>query len=92
MKDLLGVFESVGCTKLEAYIQSGNVLFDASAALLKKVPVLVADALQAKFDIAFPSRTMTGEAMSNFACSASATSTGTFFSNAALASNNTLPD
>lgn len=54
MKDLMGVFESVGCTRLEAYIQSGNVLFDASAALLKKVPVLVTGALQEKFDIASP--------------------------------------
>lgn len=45
MKDLAAVFEGVGCTKVETFIQSGNVLFDASAALLRKVPTLVASAL-----------------------------------------------
>lgn len=54
MKDLLGVFEGAGCTGLESYIQSGNVLFEASALLLRKVPVLVAEALQEKFGIASP--------------------------------------
>ena len=54
MKDLLSVFESVGCTGLESYIQSGNVLFDASAALLKKVPALVEAALVKDFEISSP--------------------------------------
>ena len=54
MKELSLVFEAVGCTGLETYIQSGNVLFDASAALLKNVPALVAEVLQQKFEVTSP--------------------------------------
>lgn len=54
MKDLLTVFEAVGCKRLETFIQSGNVLFDASAALIRRVPGLVAEKLKEDFDINSP--------------------------------------
>lgn len=54
MPDLSAVFEAVGCTAVETYIQSGNVLFDASAALMKKVPALVAAELEREFEISSP--------------------------------------
>ncbi len=54
MKDLIAVFEAAGCTSVETYIQPGNVLFDASTALLKKVPALVAATLEREFDITSP--------------------------------------
>src|SRR3990167_3916782 len=52
--DLLAVFEPAGGRPLDSDIQSGNVLFDASAALLKKLPGLVAAALREDFGIASP--------------------------------------
>ncbi|MDP2275312.1 MAG: DUF1697 domain-containing protein [Archangium sp.] len=54
MKDLAAVFEGAGCTKVETFIQSGNVVFDASAAVLRKVPALVATALKSDFDVTSP--------------------------------------
>lgn len=54
MKDLITVFEAVGCKRLETFIQSGNVLFDASATLSRRVPTLVAEKLKEDFDITSP--------------------------------------
>lgn len=54
MKDLLCVFEGAGCTRLESYIQSGNVLFEASPALLRQLPELVATALLKDFGVSSP--------------------------------------
>ena len=47
MKELAAIFERAGCKNIETYLQSGNVLFDASAELTRKVPALVAVALEA---------------------------------------------
>jgi uncharacterized protein (DUF1697 family) len=63
MEDLSSVFEGVGCASVETYIQSGNVLFDASAALLKKVPMLVAAALEKDFAISSPVVLRDGKAL-----------------------------
>lgn len=41
MVELAAVFEEAGCTELRTYIQSGNVLFGASASLAKRLPKLV---------------------------------------------------
>jgi uncharacterized protein (DUF1697 family) len=60
MKDLISVFEGLGCKAVESYIQSGNVLFDANAALTKKLPELVAGALKKDFDITSPVVLRTG--------------------------------
>ncbi len=54
MKDLITVFEGAGCSAVETFIQSGNVLFDANVALLRKLPPLVATALKNDFDITSP--------------------------------------
>ncbi len=54
MKDLRRVFEDQGCSEVASYIQSGNVLFDASAALARSVPGLVAKAVEAEFGITSP--------------------------------------
>ncbi|MFZ5444376.1 MAG: DUF1697 domain-containing protein [Myxococcota bacterium] len=47
MPALVEVFERAGCRDVTTYIQSGNVLFEASAALLPKLPTLVAAQLEA---------------------------------------------
>lgn len=54
MKDLESVFRGVGCSEVEAYIQSGNVLFKASAPLVSRVPDLVAFSLKERFHIESP--------------------------------------
>ena len=38
MKDLAAMFVAAGCRDVATYIQSGNVVFSASAAVLKKLP------------------------------------------------------
>jgi uncharacterized protein (DUF1697 family) len=45
MKDLAALFASAGCHEVQTYIQSGNVVFGASAALAKKLPALVSAAI-----------------------------------------------
>lgn len=54
MKDLIAVFQAAGCTGVETYIQSGNVLFEASDALVRKLAGLVAAALEKDFDLRSP--------------------------------------
>ena len=59
MKDLVALFEAAGCREVSTYIQSGNVVFEADAALAKAVPGLVADALRADpgFEVPVVART-----------------------------------
>ncbi len=45
MKDLAAIFEAQGCTGVKTYIQSGNVVFEASAALAAKLPRQIAGAI-----------------------------------------------
>lgn len=54
MKELVAVFQEAGCKSVETYIQSGNVLFEATAALLKKLPALVSTTLKEDFEINSP--------------------------------------
>jgi uncharacterized protein (DUF1697 family) len=42
MKDLSAMFVEAGCKNVRTFIQSGNVLFDASAKLSARVPGLIA--------------------------------------------------
>lgn len=54
MKDLAAIFERCGCRAVTTYIQSGNVLFAASAALVRRVPTLVAEAVAERFGYQVP--------------------------------------
>jgi uncharacterized protein (DUF1697 family) len=45
MKDLAAMFSDCGCEGVETYIQSGNVVFEASAAIAGRVPAAVAGAI-----------------------------------------------
>ena len=47
MKHLVALFETAGCRDVTTYIQSGNVIFTASASVLKKLPATVANAFKA---------------------------------------------
>lgn len=41
MNDLADMFAAAGCRDVRTYIQSGNVVFEASATVLKKLPEIV---------------------------------------------------
>lgn len=45
MKDLARIFEEAGCADVRTYIQSGNVVYRAGAALARRIPDLVQAAI-----------------------------------------------
>jgi uncharacterized protein (DUF1697 family) len=54
MARLASMFEAAGCRDVRTYIQSGNVIFTASAALALRVPKLIAQAIAAGAGLAVP--------------------------------------
>ncbi len=61
MKDLAAMFEGAGCADVGTYIQSGNVVFSASAAVARKVPELVEGAIVKRFRFAAPVQTRSAD-------------------------------
>ena len=45
MKDLVALFEAQGCSGVQTYIQSGNVVFQAPAAVAAKLPLKLSAAI-----------------------------------------------
>lgn len=54
MKDLAAMFAAAGCTDVRTYIQSGNVVFGASAAVARKLPDQIAKAIEKRFGYRVP--------------------------------------
>ncbi len=54
MKDLVRLFESAGCVDVRHYIQSGNIVFGATAALAKRVPALIAATIAKELELTVP--------------------------------------
>src|ERR1700690_1917527 len=54
MKDLVKLCEAAGCRDVATYIQSGNVVFGASAALAKKLPTTLERAIRAHAGLDVP--------------------------------------
>jgi uncharacterized protein (DUF1697 family) len=54
MERLGRMFEAAGCRDVRTYIQSGNVIFKASAALAGRVPRLIAQAIAAQAGLEVP--------------------------------------
>ena len=54
MKTLVGMFEALGCRNVRTYIQSGNVVFEASDALHRRLPKAVHDAIQKQCGFSVP--------------------------------------
>ena len=54
MKDLVAVFVAAGCKDVRTYIQSGNVVLCAPAALAKELPHLVSAAIAKRFGLRVP--------------------------------------
>jgi uncharacterized protein (DUF1697 family) len=50
MTELVKMFAAAGCRDVRAYLRSGNVVFDAPATVVRRVPKLVADAIEARFE------------------------------------------
>jgi uncharacterized protein (DUF1697 family) len=54
MKDLAGMFTNAGCRDVVTYIQSGNVVFSAPAAVLKKLPQTISQKIADDFGHSVP--------------------------------------
>ena len=54
MKDLARIFEEAECTAVATYIQSGNVVFEAKAAVARKLPAAVSAAIAERFGLRVP--------------------------------------
>jgi uncharacterized protein (DUF1697 family) len=49
MKELVAIFAEAGCSEVRNYIQSGNVIFKATASLAKRLPVIVEGEIERQF-------------------------------------------
>ena len=54
MRDLAAIFVDAGCTDVETYIQSGNVVFCAGAELAARIPGLITDSIADRLDLRVP--------------------------------------
>jgi len=54
MNDLTAIFNDAGCADVTTYIQSGNVIFQASDELAARIPVLITDSIASRFDLRVP--------------------------------------
>jgi len=54
MASLKQIFEQAGCTAVRTYIQSGNVIFESSGALARRLPDLVQEAIAAEHGFGAP--------------------------------------
>jgi len=60
MADLVAIFEDAGCRDVESYIQSGNVVFRATASLGKRIAPLVSGVIAERFGHQVPVMTRSG--------------------------------
>ncbi len=54
MKQLVGIFADAKCVDVRTYIQSGNVIFNAPATLVNRLPALLAKKIEERFGFAVP--------------------------------------
>jgi uncharacterized protein (DUF1697 family) len=54
MPDLSRTFVEAGCTDVRTYIQSGNVIFQASQSKLEKLPALISKSIAERFGFKIP--------------------------------------
>jgi uncharacterized protein (DUF1697 family) len=59
MRDLAAIFEEAGATDVRTYIQSGNVVYRASAALARRIPTLIESEIAERFGFDAPVVTRT---------------------------------
>lgn len=54
MQDLAAICTELGCLSVRTYIQSGNVVFEATAKLAAGLPVALAAAIEERFGFRVP--------------------------------------
>jgi uncharacterized protein (DUF1697 family) len=54
MKQLAEIFTALGCSDVQTYIQSGNVVFRATADAARKLPVLASRRIEERFGFPVP--------------------------------------
>ena len=54
MKDLISIFTEAGCREVRTYIQSGNVVFEASEKLAGDLPERISQIIADRFDYQVP--------------------------------------
>ncbi len=59
MKSLATMFVDTGCSRVQTYIQSGNVVFAAESELARRIPAIIADRIAADFGFTPPVMTRT---------------------------------
>jgi uncharacterized protein (DUF1697 family) len=59
MKGLAALFAAAGCSEVQTYIQSGNVVFRAADALARRIPALISAAIAESFRLEVPVVTRT---------------------------------
>jgi len=59
MKELAALFAAIGCAEVTTYIQSGNVVFDASPRVARTLPAAISAAIRQRFGLAVPVVTRT---------------------------------
>jgi uncharacterized protein (DUF1697 family) len=59
MKSLSALFTDAGCTDVQTYIQSGNVIFRATPTLAGRIPAVIENAIAAQFGLTVPVVTRT---------------------------------
>lgn len=67
MKDLVSVFEGLGCEEVKTYIQSGNVLFRAAPSRAKDLPARAAAAIRKRTALEVPVILRNGEELARIA-------------------------
>ena len=61
MKDLLDLFADAGCADARAYIQSGNIVFGARAAVASRIATVIEKKLEGRFGFSVPVVVRTAE-------------------------------
>ncbi|MGH2394526.1 MAG: DUF1697 domain-containing protein [Candidatus Limnocylindria bacterium] len=59
MKSLRALFTDAGCTDVQTYVQSGNVIFGATPSLARRIPVVIEKAIAAQLGLRVPVVTRT---------------------------------
>ncbi len=54
MKELTELFAAAGCKKVETYIQSGNLVFEAPGVLAKRLPERISEAIADRYGYQVP--------------------------------------
>jgi len=67
MADLTAIFNGAGCTQVQTYIQSGNVVFSAPPGSTNRLPDLVATRIARRFGFVVPVVLRTGHELSRVA-------------------------